>query len=240
MRTRDKKIQKLLKKSNFRIRKKKGRLFLALGTSIVTTAIFLAPVNNAIQKHQFVYYNNAPSNHYSGRACDSNTHSRVATLWLKAGTSISFSAQGSITANQFINDDSNNKQYSMIERGSTCYMPSSSYTGWIFVALVIENHQSLSDTCSVRRIITTSYLETCTGSPPALETFITLDPSGTYDEIPKSAKLVFDPNNLPEKSTHIHVFTLTSAFTLNSIDEDFMEMLVLKVQFWDTRFAYNI
>ena len=172
-------------------------------------------------------------------ACDSNTQSRVSSFWFRAGTSISFNIQGSITANQFINDDSNIKQYSMLERGSTCYMPKSSYTGWIFIGMVFENHPTLADTCYVSRIITTSHLETCSGSPPGLETFVTFGPSGTFDEIPKMAKLVYDSNNLPERTTTIHIFTLTSAFTYNSIDEDFMEMLILKVQNWNQRYVPN-
>ena len=206
--------------------KSKERIFWIFATNLIT----IMPIHSTIQKHTFTSFGSTQSNEIEGRVCVTSTETVITSTWFKENTAVSFNTQGSITATQFIPDDNNIKQYSMLERGSdNCYMRSSSYTGWIFVALVIEKHPTTANTCYVSRIITTSHLETCSGSPPSLETLLSFS-SGTYDSVPKDARLIFDWNTLPPGVRNIWKYTLPSSFTFSSLDEDFMELLLLKHQ----------
>ena len=196
---------------------------------LVLQMAVITPTQSAIQKHQFLSYEIGSSSSTQAKTCETSIQTEIVSLWLKSGLSVSFNTQGRITATQFIENQATAiKQYSMLQRGSAnCHMPSSSYTGWIFIALVIEQHQSLSDTCSVTRVITTTHLEPCAGSPPSLESIVTFS-SGTYDAVAKEAKISVNSNNLPGGHSKFSMFTLTSSFNSANIDEDFMELLLLK------------
>ena len=191
--------------------------------------ISIRPISSAIQRHKFLGTHILKESQSKFKLCKSDTETEVTSMWLKENTPISFSTQGSITATQFISGDDNNKQYSMLERGSAnCYMPSSTYKGWIFLGLVVEQHPTTPNTCYVSRVITTSHLEPCSESPPPnLETLFRFE-SGTYDLIPKNSWSLIDWNNINSVTSTVLKFTLTSSFTFTSINEDFMELLILK------------
>ena len=192
---------------------------------ILIGLIKITPINCDIQKHQFLNSERVDSKNI---VCKTSTETMVTSVWFKETVEISFNTQGSITATQFIHDDNNVKQYSMLQRGTeNCYMPSSSYTGWILVVLVIEQHQATPDSCYVSRVITTSHLETCSGNPYTVETLLRLG-KGSYDSVPKNTRLIFDMNNFYAKRNIMNKFTLSSSFSYSYIDEDFMELLLLK------------
>ena len=218
--------QERISKNKNRVKIRPKRVFICRIQAATTAILLVTQTNCSFQKHQFLGSLQALPNNQDAAVCKTMAETVVTSLWLKENTAISFNIQGSITTTQFIPDDSNAKQYSMLERGSICYMPSSSYSGWIFVGLVIEQHPSVPKTCYVSRVLTTSHLETCGGGRVNVETLLRFN-SGTYDSIPQKTRIKFEKENLPDTLNSINIFTLSSSFTFSSIDEDFFELLLL-------------
>ena len=156
------------------------------------------------------------------------THSHIILGWFNPGLQVAFNTQGSITANQFIADTSGNKQYAMIERGTdACYMPDPSYTGWMFLALVIEAHATLPDTCTVTRVVTTSRLISCSGTLSNIEDVLKFK-TGTYDEVGKPSVFIFDKTNTPRNHGQLINIQIRLPFSYLDITETFVEFLVLR------------
>ena len=204
----------------------------------ITGLLTITPISSTTKKYKFLRSQWVHSNRIESQICRTSTETSITSLWFKETTPISFNTQGSITATQFISDENNVKQYSMLERGSTCHMPSSTYTGWIFLSLVIEKHPTTPNACQVTRIITTSHLEPCSGTPPSVETLLSFG-SGTYDSVLKGSAIRFDRNNFHTRVIKIKVYTLSSSFTFNSVDEEFMELLLLKDQSGKSQTLHN-
>ena len=218
--------QKIIPRKKNRIKIRNQRVLRRWIRVAATAILLVTQTNSSIKKYQFLSSLRALLKSPETYICRTNKETVVTSLWFKENTDISFNIQGSITDTQFIPDDNNNKQYSMLERGSVCYMPSSSYSGWIFVGLVIEQHPSVPKTCYVSRVLTTSHLETCGGGRVNVETLLRFN-SGTYDSIPQKTRIKFEKENLPDTLNSINIFTLSSSFTFSSIDEDFFELLLL-------------
>ena len=179
-------------------------------------------------KYTFKHYNFGMPLSGEALVCRGSTRTDMMFFWFKTGTSVAFNIKGSITANQFIQDPSNNYQYTVLERGTdACYMPDPAYTGWLFIAVLVERHSILPTKCTVTRVITTRHLVTCSGRPSTLETFISLN-SGTYDELPENAKFNWDKNQIPENFFKAGGISVERPFTAADIDDRFMDMILLR------------
>ena len=180
-----------------------------------------------IVKHTFDYYSFGMPGSAPAKVCD-KTRTFIMIFWFKTGTSIAFNIQGSTTANQFIPDTSNNKQYTLLQRGSSsCHMPDPSYTGWLFLAILIKRHPTLPATCQASHVITTSHLVTCSGSPTPLETYAQVS-IGTYDQVGQSAVFTWPAADLTNDFLGAVRINVEASFNENSVDEDFVEFLLLK------------